>query len=334
MDAQQSALFLFEEAMGFTYSAALRAAAEIGVADHLAAGPRTTAELAAATGTGQDALYRILRLLAARDVVHEDEPGRFRLTARGDALRTDAPMSARAGILMFTDRMFWTVSHEAATVARDEATTFEQLFGTTIGGYFAENADTEALFYDGMATVSEAENALVAGSYSFPPAGTVVDVGGGKGGFLRAVLRANPGLHGVLLDQEEHVLGHHLLDGGDITGRWQVADGDFFDSVPAGDVYLIKRILHNWDDEKCVAILRNCRRAMKPDGRVLAVDAIVPAGNEAHQSKPMDFMMLAARTGRERTEAELHPLFEAAGLRLARVLPTASVMSIAEGVPS
>lgn len=98
-------------------------------------------------------------------------------------------------------------------------------------------------------------------------------------------------------------------------------------------MYLIKRILHNWDDEKCVAILRNCRRTMKPDGRVLAVDAIIPAGNAAHQSKPMDFMMLAARTGQERTEAELHPLFEAAGLRLARVLPTASVMSIAEGVP-
>lgn len=333
MDAQQSALFLFEEAMGFTYSAALRAAAELGVADHLADGPRTTAELAAATGTGQDALYRILRLLAARDVVREEEPGRFRLTARGDALRSGAPMSARAGILMFTDRMFWTVAHEAATVARDETTTFEQLFGTTIGGYFAENADTEALFYDGMATVSEAENALVAGSYAFPSTGTVVDVGGGKGGFLRAVLRTNPGLHGVLLDREEHVLGHHLLGGDDIAGRWQITDGDFFASVPTADVYLIKRILHNWDDEKCVAILRNCRRAMKPDGRVLAVDAIIPAGDGAHQSKPMDFMMLAARTGRERTEAELHPLFEAAGLRLARVLPTASVMSIAEGVP-
>lgn len=333
MDAQQSALFLFEEAMGFTYSAALRAAAVIGVADHLAEGPRTTAELAAATGTRQGALYRILRLLAARGVFHEDEPGRFRLTAEGDALRADAPMSARAGILMFTDRMFWTAVHEVATVARDEATTFEQIFGTTISGYFAENADTEALFYDGMATVSEAENALVAEGYEFPSTGTVVDVGGGKGGFLRAVLRKNPGLHGVLIDKEEHVLGNHLLDGDDIAGRWETAGGDFFTAVPTADVYLIKRILHNWNDEQCVTILRNCRRAMKPDGRILAVDAIIPAGNDAHQSKPMDFMMLAARTGRERTETELRPLFEAADLRLARVLPTPSVMSIAEGVP-
>jgi SAM-dependent methyltransferase len=233
---------------------------------------------------------------------------------------------------MFTDPMFWTTCNKVEAVARDGRTTFTDLFGMSISDYFARFPETETLFYDGMATVSEAENALVAGAYDFPAAGTVADIGGGSGGFLRAVLRRRAGLRGVLFDQEEHVLKNHVLGDGDLTGRWEIVRGDFLAGVPAADVYLLKRILHNWDDERCAAILDACRRAMRPDGRVIVVDALIPPGNQAHQSKPMDFMMLAARTGRERGAEELDPLFTAAGLRLTRVIPTASVMSIAEGV--
>ncbi|WP_018585177.1 methyltransferase [Salinispora arenicola] len=332
MDRLQSALALYAEAMGYTYAAALRAAATIGVADHLRGRPRTAAELATATGTDPDALRRVLRLLAARDIVRESD-GRFALTDKGAALRSDAPVSARAGILMFTDTMFWTMSHRIARTVRFDRPTFADVFGGTLDDYFEGAADVEALYYEGMETVSAAEHLILARRGVFPTTGTVVDVGGGRGGFLLTVLREHPGLRGVLLDRME-VVGRHRLDEPDVAGRWKAVPGNFLCEVPPADVHVLKRILHNWDDERSLRILANCRRAMPSHGRVLVIDAIVPEGNTPHQSKQMDFMMLAARTGQERTVAELAPLFGAAGLRLDQVVGTASVMSIAVGVPA
>lgn len=317
--------------MAYTYPAALRAAAAIGVADHLGAGGSTLTELAAATGTDPDGLHRVLRLLAARDIVRFDAAGRIHLTSKGSALRSDAPYPARAGVLMFTDRMFWTMAHQVAQAVSAQAPSFARIFGMSLDEYFDRDAGVTELYYEGMETVSDAEHPLLARAYEFPPTGVVVDVGGGRGGFLLTVLREYPKLEGVLLDRE-HVVARHRLDAGDVTGRWTVLPGDFLTAVPRGDVYVLKRILHNWDDERCVRILRNCRAAMAPGGRVLVIDAVVPPGDGAHQSKAMDFMMLAARTGRERTVAQLEPLFDAAGLRIARVITTASVMSIVEGV--
>jgi hypothetical protein len=331
MDDRQSAHFLFAEAMGYTCSAALRAVAALGVADHLDR-PRTAAELAEATGSRTDALHRTLRLLATRGVFHEDGAGRFHLTAKGSALRADSPFPARAGILMFTDTMFWTLTHQLPVSARQPDPSFERLFGEPLAEYFARNADTEALFYDGMEQVSDAENPLVAERIRFPASGTVADIGGRYGGLLSVVLQRNPGLHGVLFDNEERALDAHRLDADTLAGRWKTVHGDFFQEVPGADIYLLKRIIHNWDDEQCVRILRNCRRAMTPGGRVVVIDAIIPPGNDPHQSKAMDLMMLSALTGRERTEAELATLFEASGLRLVQVVPTDSVMSVAEGV--
>ncbi len=328
-----SALFLFEEAMAFTYAAALRAAAALGVADHLAGGPRRAAELAAATGAEVDGLARVLRLLATRGIVRQDGEGRFHLEEAGVALRSDAPLPAAAAILMFTDDMFWRTTHGLAESLGDEDPSFEKAFGMPLARYFAGDAGKEALFYEGMAAVSDAENALLAGSYPFPETGTVADVGGRSGAFLLAVLRERPGLQGVLFDADP-VPDGIPLDTVDVAERWEVVKGDFFADVPAADVHLLKRILHNWDDADCVRILTGCREGLAPGGRVLVIDAIVPPGNEPHQSKAMDVMMLAARTGRERSAAQLDRLFAAAGLTLARVIPTPSVMSIAEGVPA
>ncbi|MEV6814715.1 methyltransferase [Micromonospora sp. NPDC051296] len=332
MDRLQSALALYQEAMGYTYAAALRAAAAVNVADHLADGPRTAAELAAATGTDADALRRVLRLLAARDVVHERD-GRFGLTDKGAALRSDSPVPARAGILMFTDSMFWTMSHRVTAAMGPERPAFAEIFGGSLDDYFDNDAEVEALYYQGMETVSAAEHLILARTGLFPETGTVADVGGGRGGFLLTVLREHPGLQGILLDRAE-VVARHRLDEPEVAGRWKVVAGDFLSEAPHADVHVLKRILHNWDDEHSVRILANCRRVMPAHGRVLMVDAIVPEGNDPHQSKEMDFMMLAARTGQERTADELVPLFEAAGLRLERVVGTSSVMSVAVGVPA
>jgi hypothetical protein len=330
MDERQSALFLYEEAQGYTYAAALRAAAALRVADHLTDGPRSAADLAAATGTRPGALARILRLLAARGIMDEPRPATFALTAKGAALRSDAEVPARAGILMFTDRMFWTMCHAAADIARTDPPSFADVLGQTLEQYFEADAGTEALYYEGMATVSEAEHPVVAVAYDFPATGVVADLGGGRGAFLLEVLRQHPALHGVLLDRADRV-EHHLLGDPVAAGRAAVVAGDFFGELPKADVYLLKRILHNWGDEDSVRILANVRRAMPPDGRVVTIDAILPEAGTAHQGRAMDYMMLAAMTGQERTAAEVGALYAAAGLRVTRVIATASPMSLVEG---
>ncbi|MGW5666928.1 methyltransferase [Micromonospora sp. NPDC003776] len=330
MNERESALFLYEEAMGYTYAAALRAAAELGVADAMADGWCTAAQLAEAVGADAGRLRRVLRLLAARGIVMEDGAGRFALTDRGAALRSDAAVPARSGVLMFTDTMFWTMAHEAARAVADPQPSFAQVFGRSLGEYFDADPDIEALYYDGMATVSDAEHPLLVAAYDFPEEGVVADIGGGRGAFLQSVLLARPRLRGVLLDQP-HMVKEHRLDASAVAGRAEVLAGDFLADVPAADVYLLKRILHNWDDERSIRILSNCRRAMRPDGRVLVIDAVIPDGDEPHQSRQMDFMMLAALTGQERSAAELRPLFDAAGLRVTRIIPTASPVAIVEG---
>ncbi|MCK7626623.1 SAM-dependent methyltransferase [Streptomyces sp. RS10V-4] len=321
-----------DEVLGFLYPAALRAAADVQVADHLADGPRSPADLAAATGTDAGNLYRVLRLLATRGVLAEDEQGRFRLTEAGQALRSDAPYSARTAILMLTDRTMWLPANDMSRCLTEGGSAFAGIFGMPFFDHFAQAPRTAAVFHDGMAAMSDAENGPLAAAYDFPAAGTVVDVGGGHGGLLLEVLRRHPGLEGVLHDRS-HVLAGHRLGGEEaVAGRWRTADGDFFASVPAGDLYLIKRILHDWDDEQSAVILSHCRRSLRPGGRILVLDAVVPPGNAPHQAKALDLMMMASLTGRERTEADFAALFETAGLRLSRVVPTSTVLSIVEAV--
>jgi len=328
MDTDRSALFLFGEAMGYTYAAALRAAAATGVADHMADEPRGVAGLAADVGCDAAGLRRVLRMLAARGIVAEEGADRFRLTAAGGALRSDAPRSARAGVLMLTDEMFWKTTHVVAETIRTRAPTFASIFGCTLAEYFDSDPAKEALFYEGMEAVSGAENHLVARACELPGSGTVADIGGRYGAFLCAVLEINPSLHGVLFDKPDEVVKHRLTAAG-VAGRVEIVAGDFFVAVPPADVYLLKRIIHNWDDEQSVRILENCRRAMRGGGRVLVIDAIPPAVPGPHDSKTMDFMMLGALTGGERTAAELEPVVARAGLRLCRVVPTCTPMSVA-----
>ncbi|MCA6095561.1 SAM-dependent methyltransferase [Streptomyces sp. SCA3-4] len=330
-EGRRSAALIVEEALGFLYPAALRAAAAVGVADHLGDGPRTPGELAKATGTDAASLHRVLRLLATRGLFEEDAEGRFRLTEAGDALRTDAPVSVRSAVLMITDRTMWLPAGEMTRCLEDGASAFGQIFGMPFFDYFAQDAGTAEIFHKGMASMSDAENQPIADACPFPERATVVDVGGGHGGLLLSALRANPSLKGILYDRP-HVLAGHRLDTPDLTGRWSLAEGDFFTSAPRGDVYLLKRILHDWDDAQSLTILRNCRRAMPPGGRVLVIDAVIPPDNAPHQGKTLDLMMMASLVGRERTEADFTRLFAAADLQLSRVIPTGTVLSIVEGV--
>ncbi|MER6913482.1 methyltransferase [Streptomyces sp. NPDC000594] len=325
---------ILREAMEFYYPAALRAAAAVGVADHLGDGPRTPGELAAATGADADGLRRVLRLLATRGLFTEDGEGRFGLTADGDALRTDAPVSVRSGVLMVTDPTMWLPAGEMTRCLTDGGSAFDALFGMEFFDHFTGDERTAAVFHAGMASLSDAENRPVAAACGIPEGATVVDVGGGYGGLLAELLAAGPTLRGILYDRAHVLAGHRLatpLPGGaDPAGRWETAEGDFFETVPAGDVLVLKRILHDWDDDRCALILRACRAALNPGGRVLVVDSVLPPGNEPHQGKVMDLMMMASLTGRERTEADFAALFARADLRLERVVPTPAVPSVVE----
>ncbi|WP_007023438.1 methyltransferase [Saccharomonospora iraqiensis] len=332
MRDHESALVLYEEAMAFVRSAALRAFARLNVAEHLDDEvPTTVSALARATGARPDGLSRLLRFLASRDVVRRYDEDRYTLAPVGRALRGDAEPSARSGVLMFTDPMFWTTCHRLESSLTDPEPTFARHFGEQLGDYFSANPEIDELFYEGMATVSDAENAIVATASDLPDSGTVVDVGGRNGSMLLAALRARPALEGVLFDRPD-ALDTHRLDQAEEHGRFKAVGGDFFSEVPRGDVLVLKRILHNWDDTDSIRILDSCRRALEPGGRVLVVDAVVPENDSEHQSRLMDLMMLGACTGQERSAAELEPLFTAAGLRLTRVIPTSSVMSIVEAV--
>ena len=315
------------QAMGYMYSAALRAVTLLGVAEQLVDGPRHPAELAELTGTNGPFLRRLLRYLATREVFREDEDGRFHLTPHADILRADAPNSIKAGVLTVTSDIFWLSTGDFADAVRHGEPAFDRRYGRPFFDYLTDNPDTGVMFAEGMASFSAGENAHIIASYEFPDSGVVVDVGGGRGGLLLEALQARPDLHGLLLDQEE-VVAANILGQLGADHRWKPVAGDFFESVPAGDLYTIKNVLHDWNDEQCVRILRNCRDAMNPDARVLAIDAVLPPGNEAHFGKAVDIMMLLLASGQERTRPEFEQLFQSAGLRITRVIPIAGAFSL------
>lgn len=328
--SQMSALYLLDESVSFLFSASLRAATMIGVADHMADGPRTAEELAAATGTQPDLLYRTLRLLATRRIFREED-GRFYLTPQGDALRTDAPVSVRDAIMMTTASSHWQSAGELVTALQDGTPVFERLFGAPYYNHI-KGGEAGDVFNRGMASFSAAVDQVAIQQCDFPQFGTLVDVGGGVGGLLVQALQSRPGLRGVLFDQE-HVLAGHQLGELDSDERWQVVTGDFFSEVPAGgDVYVLKRILHNWSDAECVQILDSCRRAMAPGGRVMVIDPVVTADNGPDSAKVHDMIMMILLTGRERTESEFADLLDEAGLRLTRTIHTGAPVSIIEAV--
>jgi hypothetical protein len=321
------------ESLAFLYPAALRAAALLEVAEHLADGPRDVAELAGLTGANGPYLRRLLRFLASHGTFREDEDGRFHLTPQADLLRADAPRSMRAGVLMATQDGFWQSAADLAEAVRRGEPAFDRRFGQPVFAYLAEHPEHGPLFDAGMAAFSAGDIGYLIAGYDFPNDGVMVDVGGGRGGLLLAALRARPGLRGILLDQEKVLAGNALPDLG-ADDRWETVTGDFFSSVPAGDLYTVKNVLHDWNDDQCVRLLENCRRAMNPGARLLAVDTVIPPGNDPHLGKALDILMLLLLPGQGRTQPEFERIFERAGFRITQVIPTPGTVSMIEAVPA
>jgi hypothetical protein len=317
------------------FAQAISVAARLGLADLLEAGPRAPADLAASTGANADALRRMLRALAGAGIFEEDASGRFRLTPLAGPLRSQAQDSIRAYAVMAGERWVWQSLGALEHTVRTGQPAFEHVFGMPLFDYYATHPDAARVSVEGLRSVGRGEDVAVASAYDFSQTKTVVDVGGGQGGLLAAILGANPQAAGMVFDLP-HVMeaARRQLEQAGVAARVRLQTGDFFQSVPAGgDVYLLRKVLHDWDDEEALAILKVCRAAVAAHARLLVVEAVITAGNAPSHARELDLLMLVYTGGRERTEHEYRELLVAAGFALERTFATASTMSILEARP-
>lgn len=316
-------------------SAVVYAAAKTGLADHLAGGPRNAAELAGPMRLHAPSLHRLMRTLASLGLLTERDAQRFALTPLGEALRTGAPGSARATLIAFGGT-FWHGWEEIVYSLETGKTGFEKSHGMPLFEYLRQHPAEASDFSEAMVGFHGDEPAAVARAYDFSGFTQVVDVGGATGNLLAAILSSHPGPRGVLFDRP-HVVSDapSLLKARGVEERVRIDAGDFFEMVPAGgDAYVLSHVLHDWSDDRCLTILGHCRKALKPDGRLLIVETVLPAGDTPHPGKVLDMVMLVFPGGQERTEAEFGSLLTQAGFRLSRVVPTSSAVSVVEAVPS
>jgi SAM-dependent methyltransferase len=321
-------------ASGYWHTQAIYVAAKLGVADLLQDAPKTAEELAPGTQTHPRALYRLLRALASLGIFAEDEQRRFALTPMAECLRSDAPGSVRSLAIIRGEWQYEAWGQLLHSIHTGECA-FEKLYGQPLFDYLAAHPEKGKLFDEAMTGVHGRETAAMLDAYDFSATGVLADVGGGNGEVIASILKRYPTMRGVLFDQPSVIdRSRRNLDAAGLAGRCDAVAGNFFESVPSGaDTYLLRHIIHDWDDEKSVAILRNCRAAMKPNGKLLIVEGIVPPGNEPALSKFFDLAMMVLPGGMERTEDEYRQLFAASGFALVRIVPTKSWISVIEGAP-
>ena len=320
---------------GFMPAQAIATAAKLGIADLLKDGPCGIEDLARATGTHRRSLYRLLRALASVGVFAEDADGRFRMTELAEPLRSDAPGSLRAFAIYFGADFHLRVWEELPYSVTHGRPAFHHIHQQGPFEYLEGHPEHAKIFNDAMTSLSASVSEPIVNAYDFAGIRTIADVGGGHGLLLSAILKKNPAMTGILYDAASVAAGaKDLLAEEGVRGRCQVVAGDFFQSVPAADAYIMKHIIHDWEDEKSIQILRNCRRAMTDAGKVLIVEMVVPEGNASSPSKFLDLEMLLFLHSYERTEKEYAELLAKAGFKLTRVIATDSPYSIVEGVPA
>jgi hypothetical protein len=321
--------------LGFQISQAIHVAASLGIADLLSAGPRTSTELAVAAGAHPASLYRLLRALAAVGLFHEDDRGRFGLTVHGDALRSDVPGSCAPTAQFYAGRSAWAAWSNLLHAVRTGATAFDHVHGKNVWAHRAEHAEDADAFNRAMAARAARFAEALLSVCDFGRFATVVDVGGGDGTLLASILAANPRIRGILFDQPRPVArALASLDALGVSDRCELVSGDFFVRIPSGaDAYLLKNILHDWDDEASANILSACRTAMRSDSRLLICEHVIGAPNTCARGKLMDLNMLVMTGGQERSLAEFTSLLKQSRFRLLSVTPTSTPLSVIEAIP-
>jgi len=328
---------LFRMITGYYVSRAIQVAAQLGIADLLSDGPVHHEDLAARTAMHAPSLNRVLRLLAGAGVLSEGEDGRFALTPIGACLRRDVTGSMHAAALVFggtTQQAWGDLLHSVRT----GEPAFRHVFGADAFTYLEQHPDDGRTFDLAMAGFTRMIAGAVAATYDFARFATLMDVGGGNGMLLEGVLAAYPALRGILYDLP-HVAARaraRLSEVG-LAERYAVTGGDFFTSVPEGaDAYMLKHVIHDWNDERASVILKNCHRAMKPDGTLLLIEGVYPpridGSDAAFSAAANDVNMLVCTGGRQRSEQEFRDLYQAAGFRLTQIVPTPARVCVIEGV--
>jgi SAM-dependent methyltransferase len=318
---------------GYRVSQGIIVAARLGLADLLATGPKDCADLARATGTHAPSLYRLMRLLASMGVFAEDGQHRFALTPSAEFLRSEVSGTLRHMAMHLGEASNWRSWGELLHCVRTGETAFSHLHGMGQFAYLSRHPDEAATFDAFMVDQTALAADAIISAYDFADVRTVVDVGGGRGTLLAALLSAYPALRGVLFDQPRVLDGAKaVLEARGVASRCELNGGDFFQAVPpGGDTYLLQQILHDWNDERAGRILGRCRAALPPGGRLLIVERLIPPGNAPSPAKSVDMQMLVTLGGRERTKEEYGDLLAGAGFRLTDVRSTQSPFSILEG---
>lgn len=311
-------------------------AAQLGVADHLVAGAKSVDTLAESMSVDAQSLYRLLRALASSGIFSEGEPRHFQLTPMAECIRSDAPNSIR-GLAIWTaiEPSHWGAWGNLLYSVKTGKPAFEQVAGMPIFEYFGQNSDAAAVFNQAMTSASAIFNPAIVFAYDFSSLNTLVDIGGGQGAFLAAILQANPHLNGIVYDLPPVVAGAKpYLEQLGLQQRCQPVGGSFLESVPeGGDAYIMKNTMTNWDDDHAVQILKNCYRAMPPGGKLLLVQSVIVPGNEPNLGKFTDLeMLLVTSGGHERTAAEFEAILNLAGFQITRILPIKCPFSIIEAV--
>jgi len=332
-------MLLYQMAIGHYLSRALHVIAKLGVADLLSAGARGVEELGKATETHPPSLRRVMRLLASVGVFEEKEDGGFALTALGECLRADVPGSSRAMVLLFAGIGIQDSWKDLEWCVRTGEPAYRKRGATDAFAEMAKDPAQAANFDAAMADFTKMTAVAVAAAYDFTPLGTIVDVGGGNGALLLGILKAYAHLQGVVADRPDVVeRAKKEIAASGLGARCRAVAIDFFREVPGGaDAYVLKHVIHDWDDERARTILANCRRVMPPNGRLLLVEGVYPpridGSPESRGAAANDVNMLVSTGGRQRSEAEFRSLYSAAGFRLTRIVPTPARASVIEGVP-
>ncbi len=324
--------------LGFIVSSCMQTLTKFNVADRIASGTTKIADLAAETGFPEDALYRILRVLEMAGIVRESPARSFVLTDAGSLLRTDVPGSMRDIVHYLTDPLHYRVYGSLADSLHAGKTPFDEVHGEPVFKWFArpENREEFEAFHKGMASFSGACIAAFLESYDFTQFETMLDLGGGLGSIIRAILKACPKLKGVIADLPEIIeQARQAIAGDDLSSRCTAVPCDFFKSVPGGaDGYFMKHILHDWNDEDAACILKNIRAVIPAHGKLILAEAVVPSDATPHPAKLIDIEMMAFLRGKERTEPEWRTLLQGAGFKLNRVIHTKSPLDLIEALPA
>ncbi|MFO0941197.1 MAG: methyltransferase [Pirellulales bacterium] len=320
---------------GKMISMAASVVCRLKIPDHLAAGPLSVEELSSQTGSHSASLYRIMRALASVGVFTTTSDGKFELNAVSQLLRTGVKGSMRGIVDYGGANWSWTAWGSLMHSVKTGETAFDHVFGEGCFQHLSKHPHESAVFDEGMTGFSTVTGPAIVQAFDFSNFHTVVDVGGGHGKLLLTILEKYHAVNGIVFDSNHVVEGANVAIAATGMGsRCQAIGGDFFQSVPAGgDAYLMKHIIHDWNDDNCRKILNNCRRVIPATGKLLVVDMVVPEDHGPHPSKLLDLEMMVVASGKERTESEFAELFRSAGFKLTRIIPTQSPVCVIEGVP-